>query len=416
MLPMRVIQVHSGDIGGGAEAVARNHHHQMCLDGMTAQLLVARKQSEDKGVDQIPFVRGPKGLLRTARWLERNLGLQNVYSPAFRKLDQYFAFQPDVLHLHSLHGAESFADLAALPRLTNRYPSVMSLHDLFLMTGHCGHPLDCQRWKIGCGDCPDLTLYPAVSRDATRWNFRRRMSILNHCRLHLVVPSSWLKSQVQMSPILRHFPVTVVANPVDTSVFYPGCCQSIRGRYGISASDRTLLLIAQHLDNPYKGIGDGIAAINAVNLPNVKAIIVGHSADEVAQRINVPSVVLPFSSDPMLLADYYRMADVLLMPSRGETFGLVAAEAMSCGVPVVCPAVGGLTDVIGGNEGGILTPPRDSAAMARAIHLLLTDEELRLQLARAGRNRAVTLFCQKRHTENCLSVYQKVVAEFGAVG
>lgn len=413
---MRIIQVHGSELGGGAEAVVRQHHEQLLENGHQTQLLVGNKQTNGLAIDEIPFVRGPRGVLRVARWLERNAGLQNLYSPSFRQLDRYFSFEPDVLHLHSLHGSESFADLAVLPRLSSKYPTIISLHDLWLMTGHCGHPLDCERWKHGCGACPDLTLYPPISRDATAWNFRRRHTILKRSRLHLIVPSEWMRQQVCLSPILQHFPVTVVPNPVDTQLFRPDKNPHIRERHGISPTEQTLLMMAQHLENPYKGIADGIDAINAVDLPHLKVIVVGHSAAQIAEKITFPTVVLPFSSDQMLLADYYRMADVVLMPSRGETFGLVAAEAMSCGVPVVCPAVGGLTDVIGGNEGGILTPPRDSAAMSRAIHLLLTDEELRLQLARAGRNRAVALFCQKRHSENCLSVYQKVVAEFGAAG
>jgi glycosyltransferase involved in cell wall biosynthesis len=413
--PLRIIQIHATDGGGGAETVVRVHHQQLQHAGHTSHLLVGRKITTDAQTTQIPFVRGPKGVLRLTRWLERVTGLQNLYSPSFRQVDTQFHYRPDILHIHSLHGVESFSDLRVLPRLSQRYPTVISLHDLWLMTGHCGHPLDCQRWKLGCGRCPDLTLYPAISRDATACNFMRKQRILERCRLHLIVPSEWLKQQVKQSSILGNFPVTVVANPVDTVNFRPGNAIEIRRRFGIKDDEKTVIMIAQHLDNPYKGIAEGIAALNAVETQDLKIILVGHAADDVARRINVPSLILPFTSDPIQLADYYRLADVLLMPSRGETFGLVAAEAMSCGIPVVCPAVGGLTDVIGQNEGGILTPARDSAAMAEAIRHLLSDRELRTQLSGAGRARAETLFCQKLHTEKCVAVYRDVIARFRAL-
>ncbi len=408
---MKVIQVHSGDIGGGAETVVRQHHQELLSQGVSAQLLVGRKQSAGTGIDQIPFVRGPKGLLRTARWLERNLGLQNVYSPSFRRLDQYFSFEPDILHFHSLHGTESFADLAVLPRLSQRYPTVMSLHDLWLMTGHCGHPLDCQRWKIGCGKCPDLTLYPAVSRDATAWNFARRKRILKRCRLHLIVPSEWLKQQVQQSPILSRFPVTVVANPVDTRAFCPQDSSATRAAHGLGANDRVVLMVAQHLTNPYKGIELGIACLNECRTRDMKVILVGHAAQEIAEQINHPCVVLPFTNDTTELAECYRMADVLLMPSRGETFGLVAAEAMACGTPVVAAKVGGLVDVVGDDEGGLLSE-RNPTAMAAALDRLLMAPDLRAEKSASGRRRCETLFSPTLHTNACLQVYEQMITEF----
>lgn len=406
-----VIQIHSGDIGGGAEAVVRQHHEQMLSNGIETQLLVGRKLGNGTYVDQIPFRKGPKGLLRAARWLERTFGLQNVYSPSFRSIESSFAFSPDIIHIHSLHGCDSFADLAVLPRLSKKFPTVLTLHDLWLMTGHCGHPLDCERWKIGCGSCPDLTLYPSIPRDATRWNFLRRKAILKRSKLHLVVPSAWLKSQIEMSPILGEFNVSIISNPVNTERFFPASRLCVRRKLGLSESDQVVLMIAQHLENPFKGIPDGVDALNRVEVKDLKVLLVGHDAGKVAEKIRHQSVVAPFTSDTNDLADYYRAADLLLMPSRGETFGLVAAEAMACGAPVVCPAVGGLTDVVGANEGGVLTPPRDSQAMAAAITELLRDDTQRQSMADSGVRRVQSLFTLRHHTDKVLRLYEQVRSE-----
>ncbi|QDV83002.1 glycosyltransferase [Stieleria magnilauensis] len=406
---MNIIQITGSDVGGGAEAVVREHHHELLRKGHQVQLLVGRKLADDPLTTQIPFRRGPKGVLRTARWLQQTTGLQNLYSPGFRDVESSFAFEPDAIHLHSLHGVDSFAELSVLKRLTQTYPSVISLHDLWLMTGHCGHPLSCPRWKTGCGKCPDLTLYPSVSRDATRLNFWRKQRLFRQLTMPLIVPSTWLRDQVRQSPILRHLPVHVVPNPVDTNTFFPDSADDLKSRYEIGSGDRTIILVAQHLNNPFKGIEDGIAVLNQVKTPNIKIILVGGAAQEASRSIQHPCVVLPFTESKAELADYYRMADVLLMPSRGETFGLVAAEAMACGTPVIAFNVGGLTDVIGDQIGGTLVAGRDRTAMAQAVDELLTNGKIHRQKAQAGRDRSAELFSLEQHTNSCVTLYERTI-------
>ncbi len=374
--------------------------------------LSLEKQGTQLAPLRFPYVRGPRGFRRIARWLEKTTGLQNLYSPSFRAVADNFPFQPDVLHLHSLHGVESFSELSVVSKLSRRFPTVVSLHDLWLMTGHCGHPLECSRWRVGCGRCPDLTLYPAVSRDATAWNFIRKKRVFRSANLHLIVPSHWLKAQVEASPILSHFGVTVVPNPVDTEIYSPADSSTLRAQLGVAPRDRTVMLVAQHLNNPYKGLAEGIEAVNRLNLADLKVVLVGHHASEAAQKIKSHTIVLPFTADTNQLADYYRMADVLLMPSRGETFGLVAAEAMACGVPVVAPAVGGLVDVLEGNDGGALTATREPDEMAAAVQSLLDDPARRQLTARRARERVVALFRKELHTQKCLSVYAQVIEKF----
>ncbi|MCS7469425.1 glycosyltransferase [Stieleria sp. ICT_E10.1] len=411
---MNIIQVTGTDVGGGAEVVVRQHHAELTCQGHNVQLLVGRKQTDDPATTQIPFRRGPKGILRTARWLQRNAGLQNLYSPGFRALEDSFAFTPDVIHFHSLHGVDSFAELSVLKRLCRKYPSVMSLHDLWLMTGHCGHPLGCPRWKTGCGKCPDLTLYPAVSRDATRLNFWRKRRLFRNLPTRLIVPSHWLMDQVRQSPILKHLPIDVVPNPVDIDAFQPALNDNLKQQLNLAATDPTVILVAQHLDNPFKGIQDAVAVLNSITIPNLKVILVGGAANEVSQLIDHPCVVLPFTQSKQELATYYATADVLLMPSRGETFGLVAAEAMACGTPVVAFEVGGLADVIGDNIGGTLIPDRDRAAMAQAVEQLLCDNAMHEKKSAAGRDRAVRHFRLERHTQRCLTLYERAIEQHAA--
>jgi glycosyltransferase involved in cell wall biosynthesis len=80
-------------------------------------------------------------------------------------------------------------------------------------------------------------------------------------------------------------------------------------------------------------------------------------------------------------------AAVVAVPSRREGFGLVAAEAMAHGKPVVASAVGGLLDLVVDGETGLLVPPGDVEALRAALERLLGDPELRRRLGAAGRDR-----------------------------
>ena len=89
-----------------------------------------------------------------------------------------------------------------------------------------------------------------------------------------------------------------------------------------------------------------------------------------------------------ILSTYYRAADVVLVPSRSESFGLVALEASACGIPVVASGVGGLLTLVDHGETGFLVPDRDPAAFARHVAAILDDPALAAELGRRGAARS----------------------------
>jgi D-inositol-3-phosphate glycosyltransferase len=112
------------------------------------------------------------------------------------------------------------------------------------------------------------------------------------------------------------------------------------------------------------------------------------------------------------LAALYRAADVVLMPSHSESFGLVALEALACGTPVVASAVGGLPHVLGDDGGGTLVEGHDPAAFARALLPYLVDARRRAVAGEAGRRRALR-FSWERTAARTLDVYRWVRAQRG---
>ena len=110
------------------------------------------------------------------------------------------------------------------------------------------------------------------------------------------------------------------------------------------------------------------------------------------------------------LGPLYERAAVVACPSHREGFGVVCAEAMAYGRPVVAGAVGGLLDLVVDGETGILVPPRDASALRAALERLLGDRELRQRLGAAARERIVEHFAWPAVTDATLAAYEEALA------
>jgi glycosyltransferase involved in cell wall biosynthesis len=142
--------------------------------------------------------------------------------------------------------------------------------------------------------------------------------------------------------------------------------------------------------------GDGFERPELVRLSEERGI-----ADSVTFLGWVPNAALP---------DYYRAAAVSVVPSLEEGFGIPAAEAMGCEVPVVATDAGGLPEVVEHGVTGLVVPRGDTSALAEAIGALLQDPERRRRMGVAGRERALRLFDWDRSAEQFERLYLEVGA------
>lgn len=111
------------------------------------------------------------------------------------------------------------------------------------------------------------------------------------------------------------------------------------------------------------------------------------------------------------LMDWMNRADLIVIPSRREGFGLVAAEAMALGRPVVATDVGGLSEVLDDKRTGLLVPPEEPDALAQAIRVLIGDSALREEMARAGQRSAKKLYSPSVVAEATLDIYRKLPSQ-----
>lgn len=192
----------------------------------------------------------------------------------------------------------------------------------------------------------------------------------------------------------------------------PGERERLRAEAGIAA-DATVIGFIGRLAHE-KGIDVLLEAAAQVlpTVPNVVLTIAGRGPEEDALRAQVARLGLGervrFPGFVRDAAEYYRMLDVLAMPSRYEAFGLVAAEAMASGVAVVAAPAGGLREVLGDGAAGRVVPVDDAAALAAALRELVTDPSRRAEVAAQGRQRVRERHDQERMLDATAALYTEV--------
>jgi N-acetyl-alpha-D-glucosaminyl L-malate synthase BshA len=132
------------------------------------------------------------------------------------------------------------------------------------------------------------------------------------------------------------------------------------------------------------------------------------STERHAEALGVEARV-EFVGDQEYIADLLPAADVFLLPSQHESFGLAALEAMSCGVPVVGSRIGGLPEVIEHEQTGFLCDPNDVDCMKAIVLGLFKDDTLRRRIGQAARERAERLFNRDRIVAQYVDVYRRLL-------
>jgi glycosyltransferase involved in cell wall biosynthesis len=399
---VRIVQISTVEQGGGAEKTARALHRAYLERGHDSVLIVAGKDSDDPTVLEIDNSARERGVRRIAARVADRVGLEDRVLPGSRRIPA-LAGRTDVIHAHNLHGR--YFDLAVLPRLARRAPTILTLQDMWLLTGHCAHSFDNDRWETGCGACPYLGTYPALRRDATRWNHRRKRRLTGRVRLNVSAPSTWLLDRVARSHLARH-PRRLVPNSCDLGVFAPGDAAAARRELGLP-TDRPILFFPANvgLHNQFKDPATLLRALR--HLHDLRPLLLAFGAKDGASVEGLTRLA-PTRSES-LMASYYRAADIVVYPSRADTAPIALIEALACARPAVATPVGGIPEIVADGESGLLAPA-DDRLFAAAIRRLLDDRELRGRLGETGRRVAEQRYDFRRAVDTWLDWYAELAA------
>ena len=243
--------------------------------------------------------------------------------------------KPDVVHLHCINGY--FVNIYRLITFLkgSGIPTVLTLHAEFMHTANCGHALDCEKWKTGCGKCPRRkkeTKSLFIDGTARSWR-KMKAAFEGFDNLEVVSVSPWLMARAKQSPILADKKHSVVYNGVDTRIFKPYDTADLRKTLGIEENEKVVFHATPNFNLDPDGLKGGyyIAKL-AEQMPDVRFVVAGPYDPSCVYPPNM--LLLGHISDQTYLARLYSMADVTVIASKRETFSMICAESLCCGTPV----------------------------------------------------------------------------------
>ena len=269
----------------------------------------------------------------TSRIFDRHgLGSSSATHKFIERIEE---IKPDVVHIHNIHGYYANYKLLFQYLSEKGIPTVMTMHDFWLMTGHCAYINQrCSKWEIGCGHCPRLGEYPASTFDRTHQNWELKKGLLGSFdkdKLILVPVSYWLEGYVRQS-YLSNFTLFTIPNGVNTNVIQPYQGEHSETWKKIDWTKHTVITVADRWTdaNGY----DEIIRLSRILPDDIQVVMVGLDG---RQLKNLPKriVGVGHTNNVQQLVELYTSADVLFNPSTEVTFGLVTAEAMACGTPAI---------------------------------------------------------------------------------
>ncbi len=301
--------------------------------------------------------------------------------------------------LFHLHWTAWFLDWPTFfSLLPSGSPIHLYLHDTTFISGGC-HQLDgCDRFQNGCGYCPKLR--KPGQKDLSAKIFKIKKRLFSRHKLFVAANSTYTLELAKKSPLFESAIACEIIHPgVDTGIFKPLEKKWCRNLLHIPENKIIICFGAASTAYQNKGLDFLIERLNQSSSRDSFCCLVFGSGGERLRELKCEWRFVGYNNSEHLMAVVYSAADIFVMPSRMETFGLTALEAMACGVPVIASRVGGLVDIVQDGETGLLVPYGDAQAWTEAIDLLANRKGLRLKYGAYGRRRATEHFDIKKAAE-----------------
>ena len=416
------------DTSGGAARAAYRVHQAVRLLGVNSTLQVNQKSLQD------PTVQGPMNKLgRLIAKFYSGMG-QLLIKPfkSHPKIYQSIAFMPtkwstrlnasqnDVVHMHWINGEMiSIADIGQIEK-----PLIWTLHDMW---GIAGAEHYCEDDRALVGYTKENRPQSETGFDLNRWTWLRKVKHWKKPFL-ITTPSRWMAEQISESALMQGWPVMAIANPLDTEVWRPIDQSIAREELGLPQNVPLILFgAAGGSIDPRKGFDLLLKALPLVKesmiaqgMSSLELVVFGQDApkgESDLAKLKIPTHYMGHIHNDHTLQLLYSAADVMVVPSRQETFGQTASEALACGCPVAAFGATGLLDVVEHLSCGYLAKPYDPQDLATGIEWLIRSQQDEKNAGRlhesslrlAARKHAVDHFSYPVIAKQYIAAYQYAI-------
>lgn len=412
MIDSNAVVAHfTSQLAGGAGVAAQRLHLALCRAGVKSVLHFGAGEALDSTMvpafqNRTFFWRNAVALANSWRGRRQAKG-GFVTSPRWvRKTPiQKFGGLPKVTNLHWV---ARWLDLPSfLGSLPPGAPLVWSIHDLIPVTGGCHHPGECDHFTRHCGDCPQLKR-PARFDETYRF-FGIKERSYSRVNLHLVGNSEWTTSQIRRSGLAKYAKsIRTIHLGLDPEQYRPVDRNIARRALGIPHDRFVIGFACSDFADECKGAQLLLEAMRSLPEP---AMLLTFGSDRWPSSSVSEMLQLGVLQSSRLQSLFYSAVDVFVTPSRAETFGNTAMEAMACETPVVAYAAGGLTDVVEHGKTGLLEPKIGSVSgLTRMLQWMSQHPTERQTMGVAARRRVIDHFTDVAMAQRYSKLYEELLA------
>lgn len=298
-----------------------------------------------------------------------NYGFNSAWETR-RMIEHLDRIKPDIVHLHNIHGHDCNLELLFTYFKKHKTKLIWTFHDCWIFTGYCTHFafVGCEKWKTGCNQCPQRNQY-SLFLDRSSELYNKKKALFSGLDLTIVTPSQWLADLVKES-FLRDYPIEVIHNGIDLSVFRP-IPSDFRRRYGIP-EEKTVLLGVAFGWGVRKGLDVFVELAQRLDPEKYQIVLVG--TDEKVDPLLPRNIIsIHRTQNQTELAEIYTAADLFVNPTREENYPTVNMEAIACGTPVLTFRTGGSPEILNEKTGSVV-PCDDIDAMEREILRICSEK------------------------------------------
>ena len=408
---MKILLVNFSDLDGGAAKATYRLHRALLNEGISSQMLVQIKSSDDHTVlapesnlnKLITKIQGFINPLPLRKY--KPIGpFSTLFSPSLYVVDRINKINPDVVHLHWINaGMLQIEDLEKI-----NAPIVWTLHDNWAFTGGCHIMLECEKYKHNCGACPQLQSTKEHDISRKIWN-RKKKAFSNLHKLTIVGVSNWITNCSKVSTLLKDKKHICLPNLINTTVFKPFNKEQSRLLWNLPKDKKLVLFGAtKALSDKNKGFKELSEALENLKDLNIELVVFGGSALKESKNFMFKTHYIGSLHDEVSLVTLYSAVDVMVVPSRQESFGQTASEAMSCATPVVAFGHTGLLDIIDHKNNGYLAEPFESSDLLNGIEWVLNSDNYE-ELCKNARNKVLAKFDSQVISSKFIELYDEII-------